>query len=805
MRKENLNLGWSFRDRDVFFLDKAPDARAVDLPHDFIINTERTPDAAGGAPNGFFGDGMGIYEKTLEIPEEWAGKRTVLDLDGAYMNAEIMVDDDLVAMHPYGYSPFLADLTGRLNPGKHRLKIKVQSRQPSTRWYSGGGLYRSVSLWVGEETGILPWDLFVSTPRADAEEGLVKAEIALSTASPVPKDAVIAAFAIDAAGKTVAEGRITTRVYPGEKTQTGLMLLIRNPALWSPASPNLYRLLVTVSVAGQADEIAETVFGIRVYEADSVRGLRLNGMPLKLKGGCIHHDHGFLGSAAYPRAEERKIQILKAAGYNAVRISHYPPSLAMLEVCDREGIILLDEAFDCWRMGKVPLDYHLYFEDWWERDVTAMVLRDRNHPCVFSYSIGNEIWERDGSGNGYAWAHRIADKIRSLDSTHFITSAMNGIFDMEAVRKAIEEAGSPEKVNFQNLDQIQREKDIWGEKTADYASALDIVGYNYLYQRYAEDRTKFPGRVIMGTETHPFNTYDYWKATLDNPHVIGDFIWTAFDNLGEAGVGRVVWNSTGEDHGFMGGYPWRTCFQGDMDLCGYRTAQSYYREIMWEAFEGRSEKMALFTTHPFHHGDTFWGTGWHWKDVADSWTYGEEWIGKPVPVYAYADADEVRFTLNGAPVGTSPVEKLEAFLEIPFAPGTLEATAYRDGKAIASAVLTTAGAAAQITAVPDRHEIRADRQDLSFIALSIVDDQGARIPCEDRMIHIEVSGAGHLAGIGNANPCTVESYGEPCCKAYEGRALAAVIADEAGEIRIKVWADGIPPREIAVTAVPAEE
>lgn len=800
MRKQSLNLDWSFRDRELFFLD--PDTfrevPKVDLPHDFIIHTKRLPEAEGGAPNGFFGAGMGVYEKELEIPAEWAGKRLVLDLDGAYMNTEISVDRELVALHPYGYTPFLADLTERLTPGTHTLQIKVQSRQPSTRWYSGGGLYRGVSLWVGEKTGILPWDVFVSTPEVSPERALVRAEISVSTAACRPEDAEITVRALSPAGKTVGEGRIQTRVYPGEKAKAPVCLEIMNPSLWSPDTPALYTLQVSVAVEGQEDEQTEVSFGIRKFEADAVRGLRLNGKPMKLKGGCIHHDHGFLGSAAWPRAEERKIQILKAAGYNAVRISHYPPSLAMLEVCDRVGMILLDEAFDCWRFGKVPMDYHLYFEDWWERDVSYMVLRDRNHPCVFSYSIGNEIWERDGSGDGYAWANRIAEKIRSLDSTRFITSALNGIFDMEAFKAAAKEAGGADKVNFQNLDQTVKTRDLWGRKTAPYAAALDIVGYNYQYQRYAEDREKFPGRVIMGTETHPFNTYDYWKACMENDHVIGDFVWTAFDNLGEAGVGRVVWDSTGEDHGFLGGYPWRSCFQGDMDLCGYRTAQSLYREIMWEAFDGGSDKMALYTTHPKRYGDTFWGTGWHWREVEDSWTYGDEWLGKPVEVFAYADAEEVRFELNGRAVGTAKVEKLEAALVIPYEKGKLEAVALRGGKEYARAALETTGAAARIRAEADRSEIRADRQDLSFIALTLTDAEGARVPCEEREIRLEVSGAGHAAGIGSGNPCTEESYNGVSCRAYEGRALAAVIADKPGEIRVKVSADGLESAEIVI-------
>ena len=803
MQKYSLNLNWLFRDNNQMFA--FPGAREVqdqiiDLPHDFIYTKPRSADAAGGSPNGYFGEGRGIYEKDLEIPEEWIGKRIILDIDGAYMNVEVTLNRELLDMHPYGYTPYLVDLTNHVKAGKNKLMITTQSRQPSTRWYSGGGLYRSVSLWVGEPVGIEPWDVFVTTPEVSKERAIVKAEYAISTLHSVRSKATVKAEIIAPCGCSVASGEILSHVEPGQKIKSAIWMEVKDPALWNTVTPNLYTLKTTVVVPGQADETAETVFGIRKYEVDSENGLRLNGEPIKLKGGCIHHDAAFLGSAAWPRAEERKIQILKAAGYNAVRISHYPPSLAMLEVCDREGIILLDEAFDCWRIGKVAMDYHLYFEEWWERDIEYMVKRDRNHPCVFTYSIGNEIGERDGSGNGYYWAHKLADKIRSFDNTHFITSAICGIFDAEAFEIALQDAGDVEKVNIQNLEQDLKKKDNWGTKTADYASALDIVGYNYLFQRYESDKEKFPGRVIMGTETHPFNTYDYWKATMDNSHVIGDFIWTAYDNLGEAGVGRVVWDASGEDHGFMGPWPWRSCFQGDMDLCGYRTGQSYFREIMWEAFDGHSDKMALYTTHPCHNGDTFWGTGWHWRDVEDTWTFDDEWLGKPVKVDAYADANEVEFFLNGVSCGKAPVEKLEASLEIPYEKGIVEAVAYRDGEEIARCSLKTTGKAAAVTAEADRPVIKADRQDLSYVALTIVDAEGARVPYETSVINIEVSGAGRLAGIGSGNPCTEENYGTPYCKAYEGRAMAAVVADEPGEILVKVWVDGVGSTEIKVVA-----
>lgn len=789
MQKYSLNKNWQFYENNhgnMFFHMQGIEMKTVNLPHDFIYTKPRKAEAYGGSPNGYFGDGQASYLKDLEIPEEWVGKRIILDIDGAYMNAEVLLNGELLGMHPYGYTPYLVDLTKNVKAGVNKLKITTQSRQPSTRWYSGGGIYRGVALWVGEPIGVEPWDLFVTTPEVSAEKAVVNANITVSSMAEETTTVEITCKVKASCGCIVAEGSTPLTVIGGGKAVTDVAMVVENPKLWDIESPTLYTLETTVAARGQEDEKVETVFGIRSIEVDAENGLRLNGREIKLKGGCIHHDHAFLGAAAYPRAEERKIEILKNAGYNAVRISHYPPSLAMLETCDRQGVLLLDEAFDAWRIGKVPMDYHLYFEDWWERDISYMVLRDRNHPCVLTYSIGNEIGERDGSGNGAYWAKTLADKIRSLDNTRFVTSAICGIFDPG-------EEGSNFDAN--NASTLGKKRDTWGEKTAGYASALDIVGYNYLYERYESDAKKFPGRVIMGTETHSFNTYDYWKATMDNKHVIGDFIWVAYDNLGEAGVGRVVWDNSDEPKGFMGEYPWRSCFQGDMDLCGYRTGQSYYREIMW----GDSNTPVMYTTHPKHYGEGFWGTGWHWYDVLDSWNYEDEWIGKPVKVDVYADADEAEFFLNGESVGKGTFEKLIASCDVPYQPGVVEAVVYKNGEEIGRASLKTVGAAAGLTAAADRPIIAGDGQDLSYVALTIVDAEGNRVPYETNLINIEVIG-GRLAGIGSGNPCTTENYGTPYCKAYEGRAMAAIIADEPGTVTVKVTSEGLAGCEIEIVA-----
>lgn len=789
MKAYPLNYNWQFSENNSGFsiaFEKA-DTHSVNLPHDYIINKPRSADAAGGPSNGFFGDGQGVYTKELDVSPQWKDCRLLLDIDGAYMNSEVALNGEVLAMHPHGYTPFIVDLTPAVKAeGKNILKVITNSRQPSTRWYSGGGLYRSVNLWAGAPIAIEPWDLFVTTPKAERDNAIVQAEVLVNNTLSKPANSIVSVKIIDKNDQLAASREGELFLPPGKKSRIILRMNVESPFIWDLDTPDLYRMQVDVKVDGKVTDTAEASFGIRSIEVDADNGFRLNHRKIKLKGGCIHHDNGFLGACAYPRAEERKIQILKAAGYNAVRISHYPPSMAMLEVCDRLGMLLLDEAFDVWRESKVPLDYHLYFEDWWERDITCMVLRDRNHPCVISYSIGNEIGERDGGSNGAEWSYKLAQKVRSLDNTRFVLSALCGIFAADM------DMGSNFDANLINSDSME---DYWSKKTEQYAAPLDIVGYNYLYKRYTKDKQRFPGRVICGTETMSFYTYENWQEVMKNDHVIGDFIWVAYDYLGEAGVGRVLWPD-GEEPGFLGQYPWRTSFQSDHDLCGFRKPQSYYREIMW----GDADGPALFTTHPSHYGQEFSGTGWHWYDVHNTWTFDEVYIGKPVKVDAYTGGDEVEFILNGNIIGRAPAEKLISTMDIVYEPGTLEAVAYKNGEITGRCLLTTTGKAAAVRLAPDRTEIAADGLDLCFIAIELQDEKGNRVPYENSELTCQVSGAGELAGFGNGNPKSEDQYGEPSCLAFEGRALAIIKAGSAGEITVKVSAKGIGASECVIYA-----
>lgn len=775
MKKTPINHGWSFTFGDLeWFYDKQP--IPVDLPHDFIVGLPRKADNPGRSGHGYFGDGRGEYTRILEVTKEQQEGACYLMIDGAYMNAEVYLDRDQLAYHPYGYTPFLVDLTGRLQQGKkHTLKIITQARQPATRWYSGGGLFREVSLLTGPPEHVLPWQVFAWTVHASEERAQVNVSLEL--------DAKLLGKAkvrlLDAEGEEVLNREAPNAGQVFE-------LLLYKPHLWDVDDPYLYTLEVSLASGDRHSQ----PLGIRKIELDSKEGFRLNGRPMKLKGGCLHHDNGPLGSASFPAAEERRVRLLKSVGYNALRTSHNPPSQALLDVCDRLGMLVMTESFDTWVDGKVALDYHLYFHDWWERDTTAMVLSARNHPCIFSYSIGNEISERDGHGDGPAWARKQAQLVRSLDPTRPVTSALNGFNAPEEHAPFLPTIGD----GFVRKSRMLMENDYFGEHSKLFVDELDFAGYNYLWVRYAHDRERFPDRVIMGTETLASCTWESWQATLDNCNIAGDFIWTCWDYLGEAGIGRVM-RPQDEDKRFGAAHPWHQAWCGDFDICGFRRPQSFYREIMW----GRKDSLVIFSLHPRFHRQAWGGYGWEWLDVNPTWNYEEEWTGKPITVEAYADADEVEFLLNGIYVARVPVDKLRATASITYQPGVLEAIAYRGGLPYTRSRLETAGTPHALHLIADRTNLRSDGMDLAYITIELVDREGRLVPDADLQVRCELSGACILAAVGSGDPTSDEPYSQAHRMTCRGRALAIVRAGlEAGEAVLTVSAQGLPAMQLTI-------
>jgi beta-galactosidase len=718
------------------------------------------------------------------------------------MNAEVTFNGHMAAMHPYGYSPMLVDLTPRLKPGRiNDLKIAAQSRLWSSRWYPGGGIYRDVSLWVGEPCHVEPWDVFIVTPTVTDREAAVTANIDITNASDSVQSGDISIRILsDGRDDPIAAAKILNRRLEPGANPLSATLTVTSPRLWDDLSPALYELEITVSVPGQSPDVTRKKFGIRKIEITAEKGMLVNGRPVKLRGGCIHHDNTLLGAKAFPRAEERKIELLKEAGYNAIRTAHNPPSEALLDACDRLGMYVLDETFDCWRNGKFGLDYHLYFEDWHERDTCWTVKRDRNHPSVYCWSIGNEIPESDGSSDGDRYMLAQTELVRSLDPTRPVT--VGGMF-LPIKKEMIptvpdgddQGPGAPPDFPVPEVDAQQAAaNEIMAKKLV---STVDIISLNYSFNEYTRYNEKFPGYPIQGTETQVFYAWDAWQAVRDNPSVIGDFTWTAFDNLGEAGAGRIEYDREKLMTWLCGDYPWLSCYQGDLDLDGRRRPQSYYRNVLW----GLDRAIHLFVYHPSKTNVPFYGSGWHWADVKKNWTYGDEFIGKPIKLEAYADCDRVEFYVNGALKGAVVPEKFKARFVLPYEPGTVKAVAYRDGSAVAEDEIVSAGPAAAIELTPDRAAISADGMDLSYVTVRLTDSEGSTIVTSDVEISVDVQGAGVLEGLGSANPYTPENYGTGKRFLFDGCALICLRAGVSpGDIKVTVTAPDLPPATAVITA-----
>ncbi|MCX7668668.1 MAG: DUF4982 domain-containing protein, partial [Anaerolineae bacterium] len=593
--------------------------------------------------------------------------------------------------------------------------------------------------------------------------------------------ALLRSTVLDARGNVVAQVES-----PAKRPTLQQTMLVRGAQLWSADEPHLYTLLSEVLVDGNLVDTERTTFGIRSISVDAEHGFRLNGVPLKLKGGCIHHDNGPLGAASYDRAEERKIELLKSAGYNAIRTAHNPPAPALLDACDRLGVLVIDESFDAWTSAKVPNDYHLYFRDWWQRDTEAMVKRDRNHPSVIMWSIGNEIFEALGDPAAAEGARRQAACVRALDHTRFVTSAVmfNFLEDIER--------GDPSG-SFK-LKPVPEDpaKDNWGRLTADFVRPLDVVGYNYMAQRYAVDRTRFPGRVIAGTETWGHMMYTFWQETERLPNVIGDFVWTAVDYIGEAGIGAVYFDGAPR---FSAPYPYHLAGVGDFDICGFKRPQSYYRDLLW----GVRTAPFIAVLDPQHYGKPLGFTPWAWEPVLDTWTFpGQE--GRPTRVDVYAIDDEVELLINGVSAGRKPagaaVQNKVSF-DVIYQPGTIEAVGYTNGQETGRARLVTAGAPAALHLSADRTAIRAGGGDLAYVTIEVQDQHGVPVKWGEPLISLEVTGAGELIAVGSGNPLSEEPYVGNQHKAFHGRLLAIVrSAPWAGSVTLTARAEALPAATI---------
>jgi len=814
VRRTVCNEGWSVRPKADRFEERfgsAPHWTPVTLPHDAMIGSVRSP--SGTAANGYFPGGNWEYRRVLEFAVVDAGEQIVLEFEGVYRDAVVSVNGAVAARRPYGYSNFFVPIDHLLREGaENEVHVEVRAGNDS-RWYSGAGIYRSVWLLRSGPVHFAPDGLQVRTREIDDGGAVVAVQACVDNESGATSNAVLRVEILDADGGVVARADAPVTTFPGDGLTTRTRLHVPAPRRWRPDDPYLYRGRASLLDGDAVVDEDSTTFGIRSLALDPERGLRINDEPVLLRGACVHHDNGVIGAATIARAEERRVELLKAAGFNAIRSAHNPMSKAMLDACDRLGMLVMDETFDMWLQTKSEDDYALRFADWWAADVEAMVRKDVNHPSVVLYSIGNEV--PDGSTpTGIRVGRALAERVRELDDTRFVTQAVSGLLVggtelFDEIREHATATSTDEEtevntaaINLADIMVSAMQSPVVAAKTRETFSFLDVAGYNYMSSRFELDRELFPQRVIVATESQPPSVDVDWALVLGNPHVIGDFTWTGWDYLGEAGIGRVEYGDERPPFGmsaFHGDYPWLAAWCGDVDITGHRRPQSYYREIVF----GLRADPYLAVRRPEHHGrEITHASPWAWTDVVSSWSWaGHE--GAPVTVEVYADADEVELLLDGHSLGRRPAGKEHRFraqFEVTYQPGVLEAVAWRHTQEIGSTRLRSAAGPVRLDAAVDRAEIRADPNDLAYVTLTLVDDAGALYNTAERCVAVTVDGPGALQGLGSADPSTDESFTGSRSTTFDGRALAVIRPTDAGTITVTATADGCEPKTLLIDA-----
>ena len=804
MQKQSFNQGWTIEVGDGGALSAlfggGSKPKAVTLPHDHLVEIPRNPQEPNGPGNGFFHEEDIVYKTTLTLDKDAEGKRIWLEFEGVYQNAFIYINDAFAGKHPYGYGNFYLDITKYVHPGQpNAVKAVVKDGVPSGRWYTGGGIYRDVSLMICDPVHIAPDGVFVHARDISEDLAADDVDIELANDTCVMKSVIIKADLLDAEGNTAASGLMPVTLDEAEKNSFRLHLYVKNPSLWDEDHPYLYSYKVVLMEGDSEIDKEYGNFGIRSLQLDPVHGLRVNKKTVKLRGGCIHHDNGVIGTKEFALAAEQRVKTLKAAGFNAIRSSHYPMSRRLLAACDKYGMYVMDEYSDVWTSSKVAYDYSMHVAEWWEYDLTNLVRKDRNHPCVIMYSIGNEIPET-GNPIDSAWGKKFADKLKSLDPTRYTTNSLNLLLAGMSTLMKMAPAGSQNdqggEINSMMTtmgDMMAQlmESPMLAKLIEESAGQVDIVGYNYALARYVPEGEEYPNRVLVGSETNPPDLDKNWEAVEKLPYVIGDFDWTAWDYLGENGIGGYAYGSEVGPMGTMyAPYPHKAAYCGDINLIGDRRPASYWREIIW----GRRNAPYIAVQHPMHHGEKKFCSQWAFTDAIRSWNFAG-YAGKPVTVEVYTDAQEAELFINGKSVERKKVgeqKKAIAFFEAVYEPGTVEVVVYRDGKESGRDKVITASEKTVLRAVATCPEkgLPADGSDIAYVDVSVVDTDGNLNMEILNKIEVSIEGPAVLAGYGTASPCSEENYYDTSVTPYEGRVRAAIRAAGKGEIVVSFKTDG---------------
>jgi beta-galactosidase len=758
LRNQNFDEGWKFFKGDVSngqstsFNDSS--WSGVTLPHDWSIFNTFNQSSSSGSGGGYLDGGIGWYRKTFTVPSNYSGKKVFIQFDGVYMNSQVWINDTLLGTRPYGYVSFEYDLTPYLNiGGSNVIAVKVNNNTPTSRWYSGSGIYRNVWLTAVDPVHVAYCGMFVTTPTVGSSSAIANVSTQVSNQGSTSKSVSLATTIMDAEGNAVAFNTSAEANIAANGNNTfSQNLTVSNPHLWSPGSPYLYTVQTQVAVEGNVVDTYKSTIGFRYFNFDANNGFSLNGISTKLNGVCLHHDLGALGSAVNYRAIERELQLMKDMGCNAIRTSHNPVDPQMLEICDRIGLMVYEEAFDCWETGKNTNDYHLYFNDWAQTDIKAMVTRDRNHPSIIMWGLGNEIF-----GATVATATKLKNWVKEIDTTRPITCASNDTY--------------------------------YGLGT-DIYNILDLVGYNYNPQLYDARHSSFPNWKIFGSETcstvrsrgiyktptsqniltgsdNQCSSYDNsvpgyansaeasYNAVNSRKFVAGEFIWTGFDYIGEP----VPYS-----------WPSKSSYYGIVDTCGFPKDIYYFYQSKW-------------TTKPMVHLLPHW-----------NWSSGTN-----VEVWAYSNCDTVELFLNGKTLGSKSVgSSLHLSWSVPWASGTLRAKGTKGGTVVYDQVVT-AGSAAKVELKPDKTSVSADGKDLVYIETDITDANGVVVPTAANKVNFSVSGPGTIVGVDNGNAISLESYKGNSRSAFSGKCLVIVQPTKtAGQITVTASSSGLSGSSVTV-------
>lgn len=765
-RKQSFDANWKFSlsDNATYSTVGHDDNswRQLDLPHDWSIEGKTDINNPMKGAGGYFPAGIGWYRKTFNVPANWQGKRVSVYFEGVYMNSEVFVNGKSVGVHPYGYTSFNYDLTPFLDFGKENvIAVRVDnSQQINCRWYSGSGIYRHVWLNVTDPVHVAHWGVAISTPQVSDASAIVQVKTRIANETNQVQRIVLST---NLKGKNNSKGgsqQVEVEIPANSEKELTQLIAVSKPKRWSPETPHLYQSVIQIKKKGKTIDTFSNEFGIRTIDYSPEKGFLLNGKTIKLNGGCVHHDNGCLGAAAYDRAEFRKVELLKVAGFNTVRTSHNPPSEAFLKACDQLGLLVINEAFDGWRTEKNPHDYAKIFDAWAQRDIQSMVLRDRNHPSIIMWSIGNEIIERT-KPEAVETTKLLSGYVKAIDTTRPVTSAMTS----------------------------------WNEGWSVFdpmMAAHDICGYNYQLHESVKDHQRVPNRVILQTESYPREAFKNWNAVQSQDYVIGDIVWTAMDYLGESGIGR--WYYPGEpkgEHWERDFFPWHGAYCGDIDLTGWRKPISHYRNMLWN----NTEKLYMAVKEPNPDNGEIKETMWSVWPTWDSWTWpGRE--GKQLEVEIYSKYPLVRLYLNNQLIAekqTTISEEYKATIPVNYSAGELKVIGYENDIQMETKILNTASKPAEIKLTSDRKVLKANGQDLSFVIVELKDADGIIEPNAENQLSFKVEGPGVIAGVDNARLNDADLYVSNSRKAWKGRAMVVIKSThKAGNIKLTVSSAGLP-------------